>query len=298
MIAKQEIWKYAKDIKVWVGKYKNSHNLLHWHYDCELLYVEKGSIDIFCAGESYLLREGEILFVDSGKVHSMRAAETDTTLIVIVFDREIVEPYLGDLCLASPRLTGRYPVPKLYETLRGILLGKEPFYGGEAAGHLLSFMSAVYRRERLKPCERQDKTAVRFRELLARISESSELSFKEAAHFMDMSDAYFSRYFHRAAGVPYSAYLNYVRTEKAIALLHGGEDLAMTEIAERSGFNTIRNFNRIFLRLTGYAPSALPSAFTMEERFVYPSEFSFDPTLHDCELIESPTIGNNRSPQE
>ena len=29
MIAKREIWKYPEDAKVWVGKYRNSHNLLH-----------------------------------------------------------------------------------------------------------------------------------------------------------------------------------------------------------------------------------------------------------------------------
>ena len=48
MLAKREIWKYPEEAHVWVGKYRNSHNLLHWHYDCEFVYVERGSIDVFC----------------------------------------------------------------------------------------------------------------------------------------------------------------------------------------------------------------------------------------------------------
>ena len=38
---------------------------------------------------------------------------------------------------------------------------------------------------------------------------------------MNVSAAYFSRYFKESTGISFSAYLNYVRTEKAIALING-----------------------------------------------------------------------------
>ena len=73
MLAKHEVWKYQGAERVWVGKYKNSHNLPHWHYDCELLYVEEGEIDVFCEKKNYRLTRGDALFVANGQVHYMHA---------------------------------------------------------------------------------------------------------------------------------------------------------------------------------------------------------------------------------
>ena len=69
MIAKREIWRYPEEAKVWVGKYRNSHNLLHWHYDCEFVYVEKGSVDIFCEKKKHSLHQGEALFKFTGGIY-------------------------------------------------------------------------------------------------------------------------------------------------------------------------------------------------------------------------------------
>lgn len=288
MIAKREIWKYQDKVKVWVGKYKNSHNLLHWHYDCELLYVEKGSIDVFCDKKTHRLTGGELLYIDSGQVHYMQAREPETVLIVIIFNYDILRPYTGGFRLASPKLKGQYPIPQIYREIRDILLTKPPFFEGETAGKIISLMASIFRGEELVPREATDKTTERLISLLEDIFENCErYDFQKGVSFMNMSEAYFSRYFKESTGIPFSAYLNYVRTEKAIALIHGDNDFTMTEIADRCGFGTIRNFNRIFKDLTGYSPSSLPEDFVMSDDFVYPSDSAFVPTLHDCELIES-----------
>ncbi len=298
MIAKQEIRRYAERVRVWVGKYRNSHNLLHWHRDCELLYVEHGSIDVFCERKTHTLNTGEILYVDSGQMHYMQARDPKTVLIVIIFDYEILRPYMGNFRLASPKLTGVYPVPRIYGELRDLLLRKPPFYAGEAAGMILSLMASVYRNEPLEVRTPSDRTAERFRSLLEDVSEHCEsYTFTGAASYMNMSDAYFSRYFKGSAGVPFSHFLNYVRTSRAVALLREG-DLSITEVAERCGFGTIRSFNRIFKEFTGYTPSRLPADFVLGEDFVFPSDAPFNPTLHDCELIESVANLSSSSPAD
>ena len=72
MLAKREIWQYRDEVRIWAGKYRNSHNLLHWHYDCELIYVEQGGIDVFCERRRHALSVGQALFIDSGQVHHMQ----------------------------------------------------------------------------------------------------------------------------------------------------------------------------------------------------------------------------------
>ncbi len=47
MQAIKELRRYGGGEKVWAGKYKNSQNLMHWHYDCELIYAECGKLEVF-----------------------------------------------------------------------------------------------------------------------------------------------------------------------------------------------------------------------------------------------------------
>ncbi len=287
MIAQREVRTYSEQVKVWVGKYKNSHNLLHWHYDCELLYVDKGSIDVFCGKQTHRLLPGEALYVDSEQVHYMQALDPETILTVLIFDYEILRPYMGDISLACPKLSGRYPVPQTYREIRDLLLEKPPFYAGEAVGKIISLMASIFRGEPLSGRRPDDRTSKQLIGLLEAVSSRcDEFSFGQACEFMGMSDAYFSRYFKKATGITFSQYLNYARTQRAVSMLSEREH-TMTEIACACGFGTIRNFNRIFKQFTGYAPSELPAGFSFSETFVYPSEHAFNPTLHDCELIES-----------
>ena len=287
MIAKREIRSYPKSVKVWVGKYKHSHNLLHWHSDCELFYVERGSIDVFCEGTNYLLSAGETFFVDRGQMHAMSAREEDTTLLVIFFDDEIVKPALGERRLLCPRLQTSYSVPAVYEKLRDVLRAKAAYCGAEAAAYVLLLMAEIFRGEKSVPRPEDNATRQKFMRLLEEIAAGGAFfTFSDAAAYMGMSAGYFSRYFHGAMGAPFSRYLNDVRVERAVTLLKESGH-SMTEIADLSGFGTIRNFNRVFRAVTGYPPRELPADYEFIGGFASPGTASFDPTLHDCELLES-----------
>lgn len=287
MLAKREIWNYPKGCKVWVGKYRNSHNLLHWHYDCEFVYVEKGEIDIFCERKKHTLRAGEALFTDSGQMHYQRARVPDTVLIVIVFDSGIL-PFWEDVQLADPKLSGRYPIPQYYRRLKEVISSRERFFGEEARCIAEEMMIGVFRGEPTVRRLGSDRTEAAFKRLLEDVEERcADYTFADAVSFMGMSDAYFSRYFKAVTGTTFSQYLNYVRVDRAVRLLHSRKEMTMTEIAEACGFATIRSFNRTFRELTGTTPTRLPEDYTFGERYSAPSDSAFDPTLYDCVLIES-----------
>ncbi len=289
MIAKHEIWKYSDTEKVWAGKYKNSHNLLHWHYDCELLYVEHGKIDVFCERVRHTLTDGQALFVDSGQVHYMRAQDPETVLVVIIFDYNLIKSFTGEVCLASSLLSSDYGIPDVYAKLRKELKEKKFFYDASAACEITKLMIDIFRGEKLVSRPEIGSTIQSFKALLGQINEKFEFySFEDAASFMGMSPAYFSRYFHSAAGMTFSQYLNYVKVDNAVHLLRTDKSLQITEIAIRCGFSTIRNFNRTFKDLTGFPPKRLPADFSFDDKFSARGTESFNPTLTDCELIEHP----------
>ncbi len=288
MLAKRQVWNYTDKTKVWAGKYRNSHNLLHWHYDCELIYVERGSIDVFCEKHTHTLSEGQALFISSGQMHYQRANDPETVLCVVIFDYNLIEPLLGKMQLESPLLKNSYNFPAFYQSLLSVLKKKKPLFGAEAICRTAQFMIEIFRGEQLVLKQEQDKTAEAFKRLLERIEESyRDYTFPDAVNFMGMSEAYFSRYFKGATGTTFSQYLNYVRVNNAVRLLQNTHDTPMTEIADLCGFATIRNFNRIFKELTGFSPSRLPRGYALDDKFSFPSDKAFNPTLYDCEMIES-----------
>ena len=77
-----------------------------------------------------------------------------------------------------------------------------------------------------------------------------------------------------------------MKVENAVAKIRERR-FTMTEIALACGFGTIRNFNRTFKALTGYTPTEMPMEFQFSADFINQGMHSENPTLSDCELLES-----------
>ena len=86
MLAKRELRKYAGDVRVWVGRYKNLTNLPHWHDDCEIVYADKGGAEVSVGGELMRLPENGAVFIEPRSTHYIRA-EKDGVLSFFLFDR-------------------------------------------------------------------------------------------------------------------------------------------------------------------------------------------------------------------
>lgn len=286
MKAQREQWNYENG-EVAIRRYRNSHNTLHWHYDCELLYVERGELSVFCDQKQYVLTAGQAFFINSEKVHYMHAVTPDTTLAAFVFDFGIIKSFAGDVDLVTPVLAHDYDLPALYEKLKSIIAAKSMFFNAEIANCISLKMIEIFRGETVAPKEKLPRAVERLKQLLSDIDERyCYYDLQTAAEFMCMNPAYLSRLFHRQVGMPFSQYLNRVKCEKAVAILQGGADVAITELASRCGFETVRQFNRIFKSLTGYTPKSLPKDFVFEWSFIDLDELSHDPTLKESVLLD------------
>lgn len=288
MQAKREQRQYRQDTKVWVGKYKNLNNMPHWHYDCELIRVEKGQLNVFYDGETYHSHAGEEIFIDSGRIHFLHAAEPQTVVSMIIFDYDIIKLFAKDIETDSPILSESYGVGKLYTTLKQKLSARAPLYEYETALDVAALLLQVFRHEETHKRSAEQENSHLFKALLREIDEKYEFyTLETAARFMNMNAAYFSRLFHKLMGMTFSQYLNYIKTSKAVEMLTNGGDISMTEISLMCGFSTIRNFNRIFKKFTGYTPTNIPKNFMMKDNFAALNDRAQNPTLTGSVLLES-----------
>jgi AraC-like DNA-binding protein len=86
-----------------------------------------------------------------------------------------------------------------------------------------------------------------------------QLTTRRIAENVHISERYFCKIFKRSTGMTLTEFVARVRVEKAKKLLCDLR-LRITDVAERAGFNSISQFNRVFRRYTKKSPSAYRAA--------------------------------------
>lgn len=286
MLAKFEKRAYAGNEHVWVGKYRNLHNISHWHMEHELIACREGSTQVMLDDTMFNITQQQCIFCHSGRVHYI-SASPDSVLLVCLFDEKMYDPITSPFALENPVFEDRYGIlPKLSE-IRHELQNQPIFFECRTEAMIGEILVDVFRGEPLRKAQWQFSDVItRYKQLLNHIDlEYEHITYQNAVQFMNMSDAYFSRYFKRQAGMTFSQYLNVVRIEKAVQLLGSAPTMKITDVMLRCGFNTIRSFNRVFREVTGFTPTTLPPGYVLNTRSVPTIQGSFDPTLSDAELL-------------
>jgi AraC-like DNA-binding protein len=100
-----------------------------------------------------------------------------------------------------------------------------------------------------------DSSLAKISGIVAFIAEhcTEDLSLKEFAARVGMTESRFSRFFQRATGNTFSEFVNRLRINKACQLLME-TDRYIANVCYDVGFNNIANFNRRFLQIKGMTP--------------------------------------------
>ncbi|CAH2794792.1 MAG: Transcriptional regulator of various polyols utilization, AraC family [uncultured Paraburkholderia sp.] len=120
-------------------------------------------------------------------------------------------------------------------------------------------MAAEDRETLVSPAYQADPTSfasTRINHVLSYIGKNlaNDLRESDLAQLAGQSMSAFSRYFRRHTGLPFVQYVNRMRINLACQLLTEDE-LSVTDICLKAGFNNLSNFNRQFLATKGMAPS-------------------------------------------
>jgi AraC-like DNA-binding protein len=87
------------------------------------------------------------------------------------------------------------------------------------------------------------------------------IRLREISDIANMTPNAFCRYFKQRTNKSYVRFLTELRIENACKLLARNENLSIAEIAERSGFNNLANFNRKFREIKQVTPSGFRKKF-------------------------------------
>jgi AraC-like DNA-binding protein/mannose-6-phosphate isomerase-like protein (cupin superfamily) len=247
----------------------------HWHEQIQILYFEQGEATILCNTNTYMLKPGDILIINTNEIHYGISYNGQLIYHIIKPEFNFLSSSQQDLCqtkyimpLLQDRIRFQNQISQdsaLSAEIRRIITEyTEQNLGFELAikasiYHILVYLLRHYQQESPAPSEqeRQQKTLRQLRTALEYIDEhySETIRLNELANLANLSSQHFCRLFKKLTGKRPMDYINYLRINKAVTLL-SESNYNISEIAAAVGFDDSNYFSRIFKKYKKSAPSA------------------------------------------
>lgn len=250
---------------------------LHFHSEYEIVYIKESTGTRFIGNNIASYQAGDILFIGSNLPHFLKSddayyEDNDSLRVkgtIIHFEKEFMYyaihhyPHfvkIKNLLQESQR--GIYFAGNQFGKLKD-LLEKIPLEKG--INQLMLFleilkeMSETEDRQAISTSDFLNETqyeTVRIDKIMSFLNKNytRSISLEEIASFAAMNSSAFCRYFKSKTGQTFKNYILNMRIAYACKLLLV-DDIAISLISSKCGFETISHFNKNFKKHTGYVPS-------------------------------------------
>jgi len=250
------------------GPFSMPVNHFHDHY--EIYYLVSGKRYYFIQDRSYLIEEGDLVFIDRNelhKTHNVDAQHHERILISFGADwvdvlgehaaEHLLVPFAQKQHILSLTGSNRTLVENL---LFSMLREQQQALNGWELGsnalltQLLLYCSRLVDKTSAKEARNHAMNPKIF-EIVAYMNEHyrTRLTLTSISESFFISPSYFCRAFKETTGFSFIEYLNNVRIREAQRLLRETK-LKVIDVAEQSGFDSVAHFGRVFKQVTQQTP--------------------------------------------
>ncbi|MGX7149423.1 AraC family transcriptional regulator [Enterococcus ureasiticus] len=251
----------------------------HWHKEIEIIYSIRGTVNIGVGDEIVHVAEGEIYFFASGEPHYFLASP-DSERIVYQFDLSLFDEMnlksADDCSLIELFETGEKHSSKWSKSLvldmKKVLQQLFEEYTNNNQGKnyalfslLFQLVTTFYRR--LPQTQTEVKkgaksSTIKYKENLEHLDKiftyvenhyEESITLEEIAKYSGFSSYYFTRFFKANTGTTFMSFLTEYRVNQAKFIL-ANEKVPMIEVAEKSGFASVKTFHHVFKEQVGISP--------------------------------------------
>lgn len=229
----------------------------HLHLQAEVVFVLKGSTVCFVDEKEYRLCAGDSVIIYPNKIHSYREDNNVTVVLMIINPMDFpnlkamfngMEPICPVIRKEQLEKIGFYDTVKF--AFEEFCLGNNAVKKGSALmvlGKLLPLLN-------LQEKNRGDNNIINEILSFCENNYKEPITLSDTAEAMHISNGYLSHIFSDRLRISFSDYINRLRINDACLLLKNSKS-TVTEISNICGFNSLRTFNRAFLKYTGTTPS-------------------------------------------
>ena len=252
----------------------------------EMVYVDKGKVQIRRDEETISLSQGEIVFHKPNEFHSIKALDSEPDFFVLSFvcssplmrylerHRTVLDKTLyGFVASILKEAEATYEIPKNDPTLKRLIKKQSSPVGGEQLikTYLEQFLILLIRQiiEKDKPSLFPSKESMETHLVsLAKqlLKEKADIPFRvgDLCRELGYSKSYLSRLFHEQTGQTIAEFATKQKISRAKQLIREG-NLNFAQISNLLSFDNPQYFSRVFKRVTGYTPTEFKNSLHFEE---------------------------------
>ena len=240
----------------------------HWHNEMELFLLCEGSVKLQCGDSFYSCTKGDMLFFNSGALHSAeKLSADDVRFRSVVFSPDImcgtdlirakyIKPVMDGKLLLPVRITNDMGIHESFGRLFDAITGKSFGYELEVKEQLFKIFHKLVENAELSEGEEKNFSAAAVRKSIEYINKNyaASLTLEELAEMSNMSVGHFCRIFKLATLKTPIQYINNIRTAKAAEMLISTNSQIL-DISLDTGFNSVSYFISVFKENMGMTPS-------------------------------------------
>ena len=225
----------------------------HVHDDIELVYVRRGGGTAWCDGKKYFLTPGMCFLTFPNQIHRYTDCVQGEYLLLIMKPSMLLR-YQGVFMEGAPENAA---CPLEEESLLWLLDTARKEYAAEGFSDVIAaYLTAFFGKLLLRfPIGRSVLPRKNVQSILQYCADHcrEDLTVELVAENLGVSRSCVSHIFSSRIGVNFRDYINSLRLTEAEELLRN-RNYSVTEVANRTGFPTIRTFNRAFAKKHGVSP--------------------------------------------
>ena len=257
-----------------LSEYESGSFMWHWHPEIEITYVQKGTMCYKVNHMVYHLKEGDIVFNNSGALHSgTMENQKDCAYIPVTFDSRLiygffqstvnskyVDPVIQDSMLPAICIDQSEPWHKPFREylLRIIELDekKPDFYELDITICLQSMWRLLLEHITYEPQASRENSLEydRIKKILSYIEENyqNKITLNDIAGHIHLCESECTRLFKRHMNTTLFAFLQEYRIERSLEFLQ--DDQPVSAVADKAGFSDPNYYSKVFAKIKGCSP--------------------------------------------
>ena len=257
-----------------LSEYESGSFMWHWHPEIEITYVQKGTMCYKVNHMVYHLKEGDIVFNNSGALHSgTMENQEDCAYIPVTFDPRLiygffqstvnskyVDPVIQDSMLPAICIDQSEPWHKPFREylLRIIDLDekKPDFYELDITICLQSMWRLLLEHITYEPQASRENSLEydRIKKILSYIEENyqNKITLNDIAGHIHLCESECTRLFKRHMNTTLFAFLQEYRIERSLEFLQ--DDQPVSAVADKAGFSDPNYYSKVFAKIKGCSP--------------------------------------------
>lgn len=257
-----------------LSEYESGSFMWHWHPEIEITYVRKGTMCYKVNNLVYHLKEGDIVFNNSGALHSgTMENQEDCTYIPVTFDSRLiygffqstinskyVDPVIQDSLLPAICIDQSEPWHRPFREylLRIIALDKKKpdFYELDITICLQSMWRLLLEHITYEPQASRENSLEydRIKKILSYIEDNyqNKITLNDIAGHIHLCESECTRLFKRHMNTTLFAFLQEYRIERSLEFLQSGEPVST--VALNTGFSDPNYYSKVFAKIKGCSP--------------------------------------------